>query len=220
MKPFERWETEEVKLTFGIKQLDTLPALDEWMSAEEPIDDFEREVLLRNHRAFRRKANLWNEDEIKFFFISRIITLVDFNKEDVYSTFSQRTLEASVRDVNNKEVKLRGRVEFLVALGEQKPRQPFFFLHEYKPQFKSTSNDPVGQLLIAMVATQSLNEHPRPMYGAYVVGQYWRFVLLENKEFAIGKTFDAAEEEDLFKIFSILRRSKVYIEKEVAELML
>lgn len=220
MKPFERWETEEVKLTFGIKQLDTLPALDEWMSAEEPIDDFEREVLLRNHRAFRRKANLWNEDEIKFFFISRIITLVDFNKEDVYSTFSQRTLEASVRDIHNEELKLRGRVEFLVALGEQKPRQPFFFLNEYKPQFKSTSNDPVGQLLIAMVATQSLNEHPRPMYGVYVVGQYWNFVLLEDKEFAISESFDAAKEDELFKIFFILRRCKTYIEKEVAELML
>jgi hypothetical protein len=71
MKPFERWEIEEVKLTFGVKELDSLPALDEWMSAEEPINDFDRENLLRNHRCLRRKANLWSEDEVKFFSILR-----------------------------------------------------------------------------------------------------------------------------------------------------
>ena len=33
-KPFERWEFEEVELTFGIKRVDTLPFLSEWVSAE------------------------------------------------------------------------------------------------------------------------------------------------------------------------------------------
>ncbi len=69
----------------------------------------------------------------KFFFLSNIITLVDFIKPKVYSSFSQRTIVAKLKDIRNNDVDLRGRVEFFVALGEQIPRQPFFFLHEYKP---------------------------------------------------------------------------------------
>ena len=212
-KPFEKWETEEVELTFGIKRVDTLPLLTEWLNAEEPADAYERETLQRNHHAFQRKAGFWNEDEIKFFFISKVITLVDFNKEKVYSTFTQRTLMAKVKDINGQLLDLRGRVELLVARGEQKPRQPFFFLNEYKPQFKTTQSDPVGQLLISMVATQSLNNPVIPMYGVYVVGQLWWFVLLDGLDYAISKPFDAADEIALFKIFSILKRCKFYIEK-------
>jgi hypothetical protein len=217
IKPFEKWETEEVELTFGIRRVDTLPLLTEWLNAEEPTDAYERETLQRNHRAFQRKASFWNEDEIKFFFISKVITLVDFNKEKVYSTFTQRTLTAQVTDIQGNTLDLRGRVELLVARGEQKPRQPFFFLNEYKPQFKTTQSDPVGQLLISMVATQSLNNPIRPMYGVYVVGQLWWFVLLEGKDYAISKPFDAADETTLFKIFSILKRCKTYIETAIAE---
>jgi hypothetical protein len=219
-KPFEKWGTEEVELTFGIRRVDELPLLTDWLNAEEPADAFERETLHRNHRAFQRKAGFWNEDEIKFFFISKVITLVDFNKEKVYSTFTQRTLTAKVKDINGNLLDLRGRVELLVARGEQNPRQPFFFLNEYKPQFKTTQSDPVGQLLISMVATQSLNTSSRPVYGVYVVGQWWWFVLLDGLDYAISKPFDAADETALFKIFSILKRCKAYIETAIAEVSL
>ena len=110
---------------------------------------------------------------------------------------------------------MRGRVELLVASGEQKPRHPFFFLNEYKPLNKTTPSDPVGQLLIAMVAARSLNEDIKPLYGVYVIGQYWHFVILNQNEYAISSTFDAVEEDELFKIFSILKRCKKYIETEI-----
>jgi hypothetical protein len=115
-------------------------------------------------------------------------------------------------------IDLRGRVELLVAMGEQRPRQPFFFLHEYKPQYKSTPNDPVGQLLITMVATQELNETPRTLYGVYVVGKLWQFVVLEGKNYAVSMSYDTSKISDLFKIFSILKRCKIYIEAAIEKM--
>ena len=78
-------------------------------------------------------------------------------------------------------------------------------------------NDPVGQLLVAMVATQSLNVKHRPLYGVYVVGKLWRFVILDGKEYVESADLNAIEEADLFKIFSMLKRCKSYIEAEFAQ---
>jgi hypothetical protein len=217
MKPFERWKYEEIELTFGIERVKNLSILDKWLEADEPADDFERRTLGIYHDQLVRKVDAWNEDELKFFFISHIITLVDFSKPKVYSSFSQRTLATKRKDINNIEVDLRGRVEFFVALGEQIPRQPFFFIHEYKPLNKTTPSDPLGQLLIAMVATQTLNTVTRPLYGVYIQGSLWWFVTLEGDKYAVSEPFNAFKEDELFKIFSILKRCKTYIEAFIGE---
>ena len=216
MKSFEKWTWEEVELTFGVKRVDSMPLLNDWLKANEPpTTDFEKTTLNRNLERLKIMADNWNEDEIKFFFVSNIVSLVDFFKRGVYSSFTQRTLSVKLIDVNKKEVALRGRVEFLVAAGTQNPRQPFFFLHEYKPTYKTTPSDPLGQLLVSMLATQTLNIQERPLYGVYVVGKLWQFVLLDKNEYAVSSSFDATDETDLFKIFSVLKQCKIYIEKYV-----
>ena len=212
MKPFERWKYEEIELTFGIERVNNLQVLDKWLEADEPANDFEMQTLKIYHDQLVRKVAAWNEDELKFFFISHIITLVDFSKPKVYSSFSQRTLAAKRPDINGDEIDLRGRVEFFVALGEQIPRQPFFFVHEYKPLNKTTPSDPLGQLLIAMLATQTLNTTERPLYGVYIIGSFWWFIALDGNQYAVSNSFDALIEKDLLKIFSILKRCKIYIE--------
>ena len=215
MKPFERWKYEEVELVFGTERLKTLPSLTEWLKADEPADDFETKTLKIYHDQLVRKVDAWNEDELKFFFLSHIITLVDFTKPKVYSSFSQRAVAAKRKDIQGNEVYLRGRIEFFVAMGEQIPRQPFFFIHEYKPINKTTPSDPLGQLLIAMLATQTLNDIKRPLYGTYIRGSNWQFVVLEGNKYAVSKSFDAIEDVEMFKIFSILKRCKGYIEEWV-----
>ena len=216
MKSFEKWTWEEVELTFGVKRVDSMPLLNDWLKANEPpTTDFEKTTLNRNLERLKIMADNWNEDEIKFFFVSNIVSLVDFFKRGVYSSFTQRTLSVKLIDVNKNEVALRGRVEFLVAARTQNPRQPFFFLHEYKPTYKTTPSDPLGQLLVSMLATQTLNIQERPLYGVYVVGKLWQFVLLDKNEYAVSSSFDATDETDLFKIFSILKQCKIYIEKYV-----
>ncbi|MDZ7876681.1 MAG: hypothetical protein U5L45_03380 [Saprospiraceae bacterium] len=215
MKQFERWKYEEVELTFGTERVRSLPTLTEWLKADETADDYETKTLNIYYDQLVRKVDAWNEDELKFFFLSHIITLVDFTKPKVYSSFSQRTIATVRKDVNQNDVNLRGRVEFLVATGEQIPRQPFFFIHEYKPLNKSTPSDPLGQLLITMVATQTLNKVERPLYGTYIRGSSWQFVVLENNQYAVSEPYEAVKNHELFKIFSILKRCKSYIEELV-----
>ena len=212
MKPFERWKYEEIELTFGTERVKNLSVLDKWLEADEKADDFERRTLLMCHAELERKVDAWNEDELKFFFISHVITLVNFSKPKVYSSFSQRTIAAQRKDIHDNLIDLRGRVEFFVALGEQIPRQPFFFIHEYKPLNKTTPSDPLGQLLIAMLATQTLNDIKRPLYGIYIMGSLWWFVVLEDNKYAVSEPFNAFKVEELFKIFSILKLCKTSIE--------
>jgi hypothetical protein len=216
MKPFERWKYEEVELTFGVERVKQLPALSAWLEADEPANDYEQITLRNLHEELVRKVDAWNEDELKFFFIAELLNLVKFSKPKVYSSFSQRTIAATRPDIHQNPVELRGRIEFFVAMGEQIPRQPFFFLNEYKPLNKTTPSDPLGQLLIAMLAAQSLNHVKRVLYGAYVRGGFWQFVVLEQSRYAVSKSFDASEEQDLFTIFSILKRCKSYVEAAVA----
>ncbi len=216
IKPFERWKYEEIELCFGIERAEQLPSLDTWLQANEPADDFEKETLSRAHQQLVRKVEAWNEDELKFFFLAHVITLVNFSKPKVYSSFSQRTIAVTLKDIHQNDIPLRGRIEFFVALGEQIPRQPFFFLNEYKPLTKTTPSDPLGQLLIAMLSTQSINTEPAPLYGAYIIGKLWQFVVLDGQKYAVSKSFDATDKTDLFQIFSILKRCKVYIEERIA----
>jgi hypothetical protein len=68
-----------------------------------------------------------------------------------------------------------------------------------------------------MLSTQSLNKLERPLYGAYIIGKFWQFVVLEHKKYAVSASFDATDIQDLFKIFSILKRCKSYIEAWIQE---
>jgi hypothetical protein len=215
MKPFERWKYEEIELTFGTERDDSLSTLADWLTANEAANDFEMQTLSNVHAQLVRKVEAWNEDELKFFFIAHVVNLVNFSKPKVYSSFSQRTVSAVKKDLNQNDVELRGRIEFFVALGEQIPRQPFFFLHEYKPLNKTTPSDPLGQLLIAMIATQTFNEIQRPLYGTFVRGSDWQFVVLDGNKYAVSNDFDSKKIADLLKIFSILKKCKGYIESWV-----
>ena len=218
MKSFEKWKYEEIELTFGTERVDELPQLTEWLSANDAPSDFETLIINNLYPELVRKVDGWNEDELKFFFIAHIINLVSFSKPKVYSSFSQRIISTVKKDIHQNDVDLRGRIEFFVAMGEQIPRQPFFFLHEYKPLNKTTPSDPLGQLLIAMLATQTFSEVHRPMYGVYITGKFWQFIVLNENQYSVSVSFDATKKEELFKILSILKRCKTYIEEMILNL--
>ena len=67
MKSFEKWTWEEVELTFGVKRVDSMPLLNDWLKANEPpTTDFEKTTLNRNLERLKIMADNWNEDEINF----------------------------------------------------------------------------------------------------------------------------------------------------------
>ena len=52
---------------------------------------------------------------------------------------------------------------------------------------------------------QMLNENEQPIYGAYVRGRYWHFVLLDGANYAVHDGFNALT-DDLQKILEVLNR--------------
>ena len=65
-------------------------------------------------------------------------------------------------------------------------------------------------MLAAMLVAQELNEHKHPIYGCYVKGVIWYFVVLQGKEYAISLPYVAVR-EDIFAIVSILKALKPII---------
>lgn len=207
-RPFEQWLFKDVEIEFGIQPIKNMPSLLEWLEVEEkqlippPIEKLR--VSLED------KVKVWNEDELKMLFIAPFLLHFDFDHFPHYRVFTQRMMS-----LKTKTVESSGRVEWMIATGKQRPRKPFFFLHEYKPE-KNSGNDPLGQLLVAMVNAQSLNQSAtKPIFGCYVIGQFWYFVLLIDKKYGVSRAYDATRKEDLADMMVILNRVVIHIHKEL-----
>jgi hypothetical protein len=106
-------------------------------------------------------------------------------------------------------------VDFMIAKGVRDyVKQPYFCFHEYKRE-KKYNDDPIAQVLLAMLATNELKQNNKPIYGAYIIGKNWHFMTMENKIFAISKSFDCTQQDDLYRIISILRQFKTIIKTQL-----
>jgi hypothetical protein len=206
-KDFKDWQFEELNREFGYKRhYKNFELLETWLKADEPVNDFELQQLELNRENLFMHAEAWNEDELKFFFLSPLINLVSFKSEH-YNPFTQRKMGAIIGDWN-----ISGIVDFIIATGIQNPYQPYFFVHEYKSE-KRKDNDPLGQLLAEMIVVQKNNEVAFPLYGCYVVGRFHFFVVLNDKEYSVSDAFSATNEEDILQIFKMFRFVKHEIDK-------
>jgi hypothetical protein len=203
IKTFDDWDTDDIERTFGLRRIKQSPLLDEWLHARHPVAEGEPLLLEALRADLADSVDSWNEDELKFKFIAPLISLVRYTT-DTFHTFTQRMLSAVVDDIS-----LSGRVDFIVASGKTKPIQPFFLLHEYKKE-RITESDPRAQLLAEMLAARALNNADFPLYGSYVVGRMWFFVILEGSTYAESDAFIASN-DDIFTILSILREAKAII---------
>jgi hypothetical protein len=97
----------------------------------------------------------------------------------------------------------------MVATGKTVPKMPYFFFHEYKHK-RGRNNDPLGQLLAEMLVVQALNTKHYVLYGCYVLGDDWYFVVLDGKRYAVSLAFDS-NKDDIFAIVAILQQVKTYI---------
>ncbi len=209
-RKFEDWHAHDVEQKLGIRPRMHWEAVEAWLAR---ADDWppEHEVYLeRLHRnLFAFHAN-WNEQELQLQFIGPLLALIQLNGSG-FASFSQRKLSARVG-----EYFVEGYVDWMTASGSYEPITPYFFLHEYKRQ-KGFEADPLGQLLISMVAAATLNADGKPIYGCYVLGRYWSFVLLEGQEYGFSQGFDALDRGELGRIWHTLRRTRELIAQRVAE---
>jgi hypothetical protein len=199
-KSFENWLWEDLEIEFGLAQT-ALPELDAWLHNYAIITDKEREQLDSLSRSFNEHYRNWNEDELKMQFIAPLLSIINYYSP-LFSPFSQRNFSAIIGDYE-----LYGRVDWVLARGKQTPRKPFFFLHEYKRELEN-SGDPQGQLLAEMLVAQHHNQDNNLVYGVYVVGKDWTFMILKDKNYAVSRPYQANEAADYEVIFKTLKEIK------------
>ncbi len=205
MKNFDTWTYEEVEDTFGLTPLRSSLLFEEWLNAEGYAPNTtELATLDELKELLFEEAKNWNEDELKLFFIGPILSLIHF-KTPYFKPYTQRTLT-----LKSDTVAASGKVDFMLAKGKVLPKIPFFCIHEYK-QENRRDNDPLGQLLIGMVAAQSRNEVNIPIFGTYISGRNWFFVLLEGKNYYLSNAYNGAD-NDIYTIFNILKKCKNMVE--------
>jgi hypothetical protein len=191
-----------------MKKDKTNQALHDWLTVVPTVSENEKQRLAQLSQKLLNHVHDWNEEELKVYFIAFLLDFVDFYQES-YRPFLERDLSVQYEE----DKRLWGNADFLVASGTQSPKEPFFFIHEYKKQL-DTSNDPLGQLLAEMVAAQKLNRHSHPIYGAYIIGRHWYFVILDNTTYAESLAYDATKEE-IIEIVNILRHTKTLIDQMI-----
>jgi hypothetical protein len=195
---------------FGLKQVETLPSLDDLLSRDSEINDFQRSYLLLLQDKLNYNVLGWNEQELALHFIGPLTTFVDFtDKEGRFNEFAERTFSAQIND----DVELEGKPDGIIATGRREPEMPIFCLQEFKKQLDS-SGDPAGQVLAAMVASQKINENDMPIYGCWILGRDWSFMTLEGKKYAMSRGH-VATNDDIFEIFKILQGLKQIIIERV-----
>ena len=147
----------------------------------------------------------WNEVELENKFISPLIVLAKFDTRQM-SYFMERELSATLG-----EYEISGKVDGMIATGFRSPKKPYFCMNEYKRESDPTG-DPRGQALIAMLAAQNLNDSGDIVFGCYITGESWRFMVLENKTYAISKSY-SADDEEIADIFRIMKGLHFQIDK-------
>ncbi len=203
MKSFKFWTRQDIADEFGLTTAQKCTELERWENIEVKLASKEEETLLKLQEKLKRYVDIWNEQELIIKFISFIIEMVDFDTK-YFKSFANRRLKGIIE---NKEVS--GEVDLMIASGEYEPKEPYFCLHEYKKE-KGADNDPLGQLLIAMMTARALNNNQLPVYGAYVTGRNWFFLTLVNNRYCITDEY-VATRKDIFEILKMMKRLKILI---------
>ncbi len=187
-----------------IKVVDNDAKFDDWFETPYNLEDTETLFFKNLIQKNKTRIAFYMEENLKAKFIIPILNLVDFVFEPVsdwYDTALSGTLNG---------VEFKGFTDFMVASGTENPRKPYFFIQEFKPSVPD--KDPRIQLLAELLVATEKNK-TTIMRGGYIIGQYWKFIILEklaeNKfEYVISKSFDSLDLEDLKEIYIILQAVK------------
>jgi hypothetical protein len=210
---FRECTRKELEKLFLIKQVNQLDSLDEWLAMPFEIDEIHKTVLGWSRERLKFNFLDWNEQELALNFIGPIISLVNYSdSEGRFNEFNERTLTTIINDIE-----LYGNPDGIIASGRREPEIPIFCLHEYKKEL-DVFGDPIGQVMGAMLVSQALNtDKTKPVYGCWVAGSNWYFLVLEEKKYAISQGFNGTT-EDIFDIYRILQGLKSIIIERITEL--
>lgn len=207
-KNFEQWLAEEVEESFGIEQVrfEEHKIAQTWLHHENLNLDLHPNIK-RLQNLLQDYVNTWNEDELKLIFIGPLLIETDLHEYPHYKIFTQRKAI-----IKTETVEAQGRIEWIIAKGKQTPKHPFFFLlFIFTLWGNEKGANPLGQLLIAMVYAQNENQDNIPIYGSYVLGRFWFFVVLENQQYSVSRAYDATQTDDLAAMMENFKKVRQHI---------
>ncbi len=211
---FSKWEMDMIYRAFGLNDVKQLRSLAEWMTYPAPMlgdDDLSslRLALLQ----FGKRARFVSESDIKMKLLGPAINASRFDNIN-FSTFGETYIKTELKALDGSTLKVSGRPDLVVALGELKASLPYFCMQEYKRQ-SGTKSDPQGQVLIEMLAARQINlkegNELKVIYGAFTHGRELNFLTLEGNEYALSKTYLLDVEQDLIDVTMRIRALKYII---------
>lgn len=204
---FKDWDLDKLDKAFGLSQIWQSELLEQWENADIDISEFEKNNLLNFQKSLIRGGRAWNEVELENKFISPLIMTASIDDEKI-GYFLERPLSGIVGDYE-----LSGIVDGMIATGIRNPRLPYFCFHEYKRSIENQGT-PDAQVLAAMLVARELNQNKLPIYGLFVVGIVWNFIVLKDNQYCISRTFHA-DNEEVFIIFKMIKALKEIIYAEL-----
>ncbi len=200
------WTEAELVLQFNLKRIVEYqtPLMKEWLDIESLVlNSFEQALFDLIYFRGLENMSTWSEEDLKMKFITYVVELGNLKDENGVVGYFDKLIWAKIEGIM-----LKVKSDFMLAKGYLNlHKNPYFHSQEYKPNIKP-SGEPMAQLLEAFLIGQAKNEKPIPLYGVEIVGETWRFIIMDGKEYCISKSFSATEKNDLLKIIAILRKFK------------
>jgi len=206
------WTVGLLTKTFNLTKIpENYALLDDWLAVENNLDTKDKVALEIMRLPLLKNFNSWNEETLKMKFIALLLNLVNYDEIKDYQTLFDAEVYGVVDNIELKCI-----ADFTVAKTiEDLIENPYFYFHEYKRR-KNKADDPIAQLLIPSLIAQEMNHDEQPIYGCYVIGEMWYFMIVNGREYAIDKGLNALKSEELEKIFLILKKVKNIIIKRLA----
>jgi hypothetical protein len=202
----KQWQEATLIETFNLNRITEYqtPLMQEWLDVQNPVFDI---VEQANFDKKFREATLgiagWSEEDLKMKFITHILDLGLLNDEKGIIGYFDKMISATVEGTF-----LKVKSDFMMAKGILNVhKQPYFHFQEYKPKL-NPKGEPMAQLLEAFLIGQAKNKIPKPLYGMEIIGETWKFVIMEGKDYCTSSIFVCTEKDDLLKIIAILRKFK------------
>ncbi len=196
------WSEAELIDTFGLEKIKRpTPLMQEWLEATTHFNAFEQFTLQRIRGDALENIDAWAEEDLKMNFIAFVIDLAGLKATQTIRTFYNKTISATVGGIF-----LKTKTDFMIAKGIlDLAKNPYFHFQEYKRE-KDPHGDPMAQLVEAFLIAQEINQNGKPLYGCCVVGRFWYFVVMKDKNYCVSMAHDCTDEKDLQQIIAVLRK--------------
>ena len=190
--------------TFKLERSGECSHLEQWLGHRFDFSASEEALLEEVHQEMLVSSDYMNEEEIKIRLIAPLFQIAHIDDGNRVRVFYERPLNCNINEFQVSVI-----CDCMVARSTifKTPSDPYFFLQEFK-KAKGEKRDPEAQMLLAMLAAQTINGNNNPVYGGFLIGSVWRLATLINNTYCTSRQFFATNKDDLKQIVFALRNLK------------